>query len=388
LYEAVDAADLEFPLMACDIADSVGYTLPVPGQLPTPGTRATIGWICVPPAPRSGGHTTLFRMITELERRGHRCVLFLYDRHNGILEQRARVIRESWPQMKARITSVDEGFDGMDAVVASSWPTAHVLAARSRTTPLRRFYFLQDYEPFFYPRGSLYALAEDTYRFDFTRISLGPMIADVLRSEVGVDSSIVEFGCDANVYHLTNEGPRSGVTFYERRETARRGFELARLGIEEFHALHPEQPIHLYGGAGSQWSIPVVRHGRLSPAELNALYNSCLAGVAMSFTNISLVAEEMLAAGAIPIMNDSPLARANLSHAEAVWARPTPGGIAAALASTVETAEPSRPRRAASGLRTDWASSEGAVADIILDTVFGGRGAGVVALDGTSADEA
>jgi hypothetical protein len=107
----------------------------------------------------------------------------------------------------------------------------------------------------------------------------------------------------------------------------------------------------------------------------------------MSFTNISLVAEEMLAAGAIPIMNDSPLARANLSHPEAVWARSTPGGIASALASVVESAEPSRARRAATGLRTGWRSSERAVADIILAAVFGSLEAGVVIRDGTVADE-
>lgn len=370
-YESSGAIDLEFPLLEGDIADSMDAALPVPTQPRADGTKATIGWICTPPSPGSGGHTTLFRMVAELERRGHRCVIFLYDRHNGVLEQRAQVIREFWPQLKARIASVDEGFSGVDAVVASSWPTAHVLATRSRTTPVRRFYFLQDYEPYFYPRGSLYALAEDSYRFDFTRISLGPMIADVLAGELGVESTVVEFGFDSDVYRLINVGPRAGIAFYERQDTARRGFELARLGIEAFHRLHPEQPIFLYGGSGSQWSVPVVRRGRLSPRELNLLYNECIAGVAMSFTNISLVAEEMLGAGSIPVMNDSPLARANLSHPEAVWARPTPGGIASALSSVVESFDPARAQRAARGLRSDWATSEGAVADIILGEVFG-----------------
>ncbi|MGO4535821.1 rhamnosyltransferase WsaF family glycosyltransferase [Leifsonia sp. 2MCAF36] len=370
-YQAVDAADLEFPLLPADVADSSGPGLPVPSSPRPAGAPATIGWICVPPAAGSGGHTTFFRMVAALERQGHTCVIYLYDRHKGVLENHARVIREAWPEVKARIASVDEGFEGVDAVVASSWPTAHVLATRTARVPVHRFYFLQDYEPYFYPRGSLYALAEDTYRFDFTRISLGPMIADTLRSEVGVDSHIVEFGCDSSVYRLLNTGPRMGVAFYERRETPRRGFELARLGLEEFHRRHPEQPVHLYGGDVSDWSIPVVRHGRLTPVQLNELYNTCVAGLAMSFTNISLVSEEMLAAGAVPVMNDSPLARANLSHPEAVWARPTPAGIADALSAVVESTDPERPARAATGVRKDWRDAEGGVARLILGAVYG-----------------
>jgi hypothetical protein len=370
-YLAVDGPDLEFPLLAADVADSGSGKLPVPASSLPAGTPATIGWICVPPAAGSGGHTTFFRMVAALEREGHSCVIYLYDRHHGVLDDHIRVIRQAWPQLRARITSVDEGFDGVDAVVASSWPTAHVLATRTSRVPLHRFYFLQDYEPYFYPRGSLYALAEDTYRFDFVRISLGPMIADTLRSEVGVHSHIVEFGCDSEVYRLVNTGPRVGVAFYERRETPRRGFEVARLGLEEFHRRHPEQPVHLYGGEPSRWSIPVVRHGRLTPAQLNELYNGCVAGLAMSFTNISLVAEEMLAAGAVPVMNDSPLARANLSHPEAVWARPTPAGVADALSAVVESVDLERPARAASGVRTDWSDAEGAVARLILRAVFG-----------------
>jgi hypothetical protein len=375
LYQRLDVGSLDFPLLAGDIADSrrmepAGAHVPV-----ADGATATIGFLCTPPSAGSGGHTTLFRMVEELERRGHRCMLFLYDRHNGDPERHSTVVRENWPQLKAEVVTLGDArhpFRGVDAVVASGWQTAHVLAKRSVGEPLRRMYFVQDFEPFFYPRGSLWALAEDSYRFGFRTISLGRMVYEHLRLDIGIDTDLVGFGCDTDVYHLASlpGEERSGVVFYEKPGNDRRGYTLARLALEQFHAAHPEQPIHLYGDEGPAWSIPVVRHGRLTPAELNSLYNRSLAGIAMSFTNISLVAEEMLAAGAIPVVNDTPSARADLSHPEVAWAAPTPGGIADALARTVTAADaPERAARAASQVRRGWRDTAERVADVILDEV-------------------
>ena len=44
-----------------------------------------------------------------------------------------------------------------------------------------RFYLAQDYEPYFYGRGSAYELAEDTYRFGFRMLTVGHMVADELQ---------------------------------------------------------------------------------------------------------------------------------------------------------------------------------------------------------------
>jgi hypothetical protein len=366
------ASETDFPIFPSDVSDSRALDLAVPATRLAADRTATIGWICTPPAAGSGGHTTLFRMVAELERRGHRSVIYFYDRYNSDFDERVRILRSAWPNLTSEIRSIDDGFDGVDAVVASSWQSAHALAARSATVPMHRFYFIQDYEPYFYPRGWLYELAEDTYRFGFTNIALGGMISGVLDRELDVPSKQVEFGRDTETYRLTNTGAREGVVFYERPSSDRRGFELARLALEEFHRRHPEQPIHLYGAGGGEWSIPVVRHGRLTPAQLNTLYNESIAGLAMSFTNVSLVPDELLLSGAIPVVNDSPLARACLSHPEVVWAAATPGALADALSRTVENSDPARPERAAAGDRPGWAQTENAVAELIEDAVFGG----------------
>jgi len=366
LYNRLDVESLGFPLFAEDIADSTRMS---PWVIPTVAEGPiTVGWVASAPSAGSGGHTTLFRMVAGVEERGHRCILFLYDRHTGDLARHEAVVRENWPGMKAEIRMATDGIDGADAYVASSWESAHVLASRAHG-PGARHYFIQDFEPYFAPRGSLYALAEDSYRLGFGNIALGDMVANELAVR-GIESTVAPFGCDTDVYSRSNDGARSGVVFYTKPAVDRRGYLLGKAALEEFHVRHPEQPIHLYGDPVEEWSIPTTRHERLSPARLNELYNGAVAGLAMSFTNISLVAEELLAAGAIPVINDSPLSRADLPNAYAEWGAPTAGGIADALCRVVEREDMlKRSQAAAESVRHGWGEAQQIVADTIVASV-------------------
>ncbi|WP_202862459.1 hypothetical protein [Antricoccus suffuscus] len=311
-------------------------------------------------------------MIQALEEAGHATVLFLHDRFGGDVRHHERIVREGWPDVRSEVVDVAGGIRGVDACIATGWPSAHVLASAG-TQAMRRLYFVQDYEPYFYARGSEYALAEDTYRFGFRCIALGRMVGDLLRSEVGVDADVTEFGCDTNVYRHLGPQSRSGVVFYTRPVNARRGYLLGTLALEKFHQRHPEQEIHVYGQKTVDLPFPVTNHGRLTPAQLNELYNKTIAGIAMSFTNISLVAEEMLAAGTIPVVNDSPYARADLPSEFASWAKPTPGAIADALCALVEAeAIEARALQAASSVRGDmWRPAQADVVRIVEDEVYG-----------------
>ncbi|AWB91432.1 glycosyltransferase family 4 protein [Aeromicrobium chenweiae] len=369
-HDRLGAGALDFPLLPGDIADSGSLPAVTAGKRSRSDGPLTIGWLSTPPSAGSGGHTTMFRMIRALEDAGHTCVLFLYDRHHGDLTRHAEVVAHSWPWVGAEVRDASSGWEGVDAVVATSWPTAHVLARRG--TGLHRLYFVQDYEPFFFPRGSEHELAADTYRFGFTNIALGTMVHDRLRHELGVSSHVVPFSCDTNVYSLEHRGARSGVVFYAKPDVPRRGYLLGMLALEEFHRRHPEHPIHVYGEAMPEVSFPVIRHGRLTPDELNLLYNQTVAGLAMSFTNISLVAEEMLASGTIPVVPDLHDARADLPNDEVAWSPPTPAGLARALCRAVEDPDvPGRAVRAAASVRTDnWQEAGRAVVRIIEDTAL------------------
>ncbi|WP_457951086.1 rhamnosyltransferase WsaF family glycosyltransferase [Pseudarthrobacter sp. alpha12b] len=376
LYGELDARmgiqSLNFPLNSEDVSSSIGigFEEPAAGEGPL-----NIGWLITPPIPGAGGHTTFFRMIQGMEERGHRCTILVYNRNDGAMDRHRSVIKKFWPGVKADIQPVPARLAGFDACVASSWETAHVLAARM---PRRRgpspYYFIQDYEPYFHPRGSLYALAEDSYRFGFHLLALGPMVAEVLEREIGIEAQILPFGSDIGTYQLTNTSGRSGVVFFAKPEAERRGYDMGRLALQEFHRMHPRQEIHVYGARVTEWGVPVQQHGRISPQELNELYNRTIAGLALSFTNITLVAAEMLAAGNIPVLNDDPYARSVLTNPEAVWAAPSPTVLASALSDVVtatDTAERSaRAARAAAHREHTWAETQASFAEAMTGREF------------------
>ncbi len=371
-YERLDAASLLDALLDDDVMDSSNLQLPVPDARPRQGVPLRIGWVTTPPAPGSGGHTTLFRMVQSLEDAGHECRIYLYDRYGGDHLAHERVVRQWWPDLRAQVLDAREGIADLDACVATAWDSAHVLARRGEG-PMRRLYFIQDFEPYFYGRGAMYALAEDTYRFGYRNIALGRMVAGLLRSEIGIDPDETSYGCDTSIYHVLDGRQRRGVVAFVRPEVARRGFWLVRLALQRFHRMHPDVPIHTYGAVVDGLDFPAIQHGKLTPAELNELYNSCVAGLTLSFTNISLVAEEMLAAGVIPVVNDSTLARADLANDHVRWVQPTPQALAEGLSAIVSEPRAADVSAAASASvhSVGWTRAQADVRRIIEDEVYG-----------------
>lgn len=362
------SSELDFPVELDYIADSGALNLKVPAKRPKRGMPLTIGWVCTPPSPGSGGHTTLFRMVEAVEAAGHKCVIYLYDRYDGLHSKHENTIRKYWPQVHAEIRSVKEGLASLDAYVASSWQSAHVLASQS-SVATRRLYFIQDFEPYFHPRGAEYALAEDTYKFGFRCIALGWFVAEILKQNIGVQADVAKHGCDTAVYRLQNLGPRNGVAFYAKPGVARRGYELGVLGLREFHRRRPDQEIHIYGDSRASMPFPVINHGSVSPAHLSDLYNKCWAGLAMSFTNVSLVPAEMLACGAIPVMCGVHI-KHDLDNSFLRFAEPNPSAIASALCDSFDlTADPREISSSVQG--GGWQAAQSVCLNAIEDEVYG-----------------
>jgi WsaF, C-terminal domain/WsaF, N-terminal domain len=310
----------------------------------------------------------MLRMVSALESAGHQCTMFLYDRFGGDMRDHEATLRRGWPSIRAAVVDACGGIDGIDACVATSWPTAHILACRG-AAPMRRFYFVQDFEPFFYPLGAEYALAEDSYRFGFTCITIGHMLASLLRERFGTTAHVVEFGCDDDVYGLTVDGPRDGVVFYAKPQTPRRAFQLGVLALAEFHRLRPEVPIHTFGDPNVRTPFPAIHHGVCAPEALSRVYNRSVAGLALSFTNITLLAEEFLACGTVPVINDTFDFRSDVSSDQVRWAPATPTGIAEQLISLVD--RPPNPRSVAeSAARGGWEPARAAFVRSIEDETY------------------
>src|SRR5947209_13231746 len=185
-------------LRAAEIASS-GWVLPDPAPHRS-GEPLTVGWVAVPPHPGVGGHQTMFRMLGALEQAGHTCVLYLYDRHGWSMDQHVQTVRESWPDIRAEVRSVADGVADSHVLFATSWETAYPVLASPAAGA--RCYFVQDFEPAFYPAGSEFLLAEATYGFGFHGITAGKWLAQMLHRDYGMTTDHFDFGCDFTHYGI------------------------------------------------------------------------------------------------------------------------------------------------------------------------------------------
>src|SRR5437762_1223450 len=107
----VDRTDLE---RAAQIA-AAGWILP-PALHAEPGEPLTIAWVSGPTGPGSGGHTTMFRLVSALEQAGHRCILYLRDENGWDLAPHERTIRSWWPWIRADVRDAADGIEDAHAI--------------------------------------------------------------------------------------------------------------------------------------------------------------------------------------------------------------------------------------------------------------------------------
>jgi O-antigen biosynthesis protein len=331
-----------------------------------------IGWVVPPVGPGSGGHLNIFRFVRFLEGRGYACRIYVYDPHKTQTPGRTtQILRDHYAPMRATLESDFATHGECDALFATSWTTAYPVRNGSRDVP--KFYFVQDFEPWFFPVGTDSVLADNTYRFGLYGITAGRWLAQKLQSEYGMACDHFEFGSDFGRYSYTNSHRRSKIFFYARPVTPRRGFELGVLALDRFHKVRPDYEIHMAGWPVKGWQLPFpfVDHGVLPLDRLNGLYNECAAALILSLTNFSLLPLELLASGCIPVLNDGPNNRLVSNNPYLVFSRPTPLALATALTEVVDQADlPSKALAASKSVEgLDWDASGAQLERIMLQVL-------------------
>jgi glycosyltransferase involved in cell wall biosynthesis len=328
----------------------------------------TLAWLVPPWKVGSGGHTTIFRLIRQLEQRGHRCAIYVFDPF-GYEPRTADEIRT---EIRTRFIAVEaqvfKGLDrwlGADVGIATNWWTAWPL--RDLPGCREKAYLVQDDETQFQATSAQSIWAADTYRMGYRGIAYTPWMAELLERDYGMEARWFECGTDLETYPFGGEPREPGlIAVYARRETERRAVDLALAGIATLFERRPGLRVVLFGSNAKQNSpVPATNLGVRPPGDLAALYRRAGAGVVFSLTTHSLVAQEMMASG-LPLVE---LGGENVSSAlgrsgeRAMLADPRPDAIADALQAVLDrpdeaAAMAQRARRFVEGLTWERAADQ------------------------------
>jgi glycosyltransferase involved in cell wall biosynthesis len=126
---------------------------------------------------------------------------------------------------------------------------------------------------------------------------------------------------------------------YARKETARRGVELALAGLALLKERRPDIRVVLFGSHDRP--KPAFDHvdlGVVPPERLAELYRRSTAGIAFSLTTHSLVAQEMMASGlpVVELAGDNVASALGESGEVVLQADPDPVSVANAIEALVD----------------------------------------------------
>lgn len=356
----------------------------LPDPPATPSARASAGgldlhWVIPDFTKGGGGHMTIFRIIRHLENFGHRCTIWVDNPSQHFLPEAAyEDIIKYFQCIEAQVRFVHDGFDRAsgDAVIATAWTTAYVVQAAQGFA--EKFYFVQDYEPDFYPAGTERYMASRTYEFDLACICASFWLEKRMRNDHGRWSRSFYLAYDHRVYgvhkiqsgaerRMTVANGRKKIAVYAREHTARRCVHLAILALSRLSRKRTNFEVHFFGQnrlSFSETSFISFNHGVLDDERLALLYNECDLGLCFSATNYSLVPQEMMACGLPLVELDGEITRAIFPEGVVTLAEPEPCDICDQISALLDDPERCAKQRA---MAQEWIEAftwEGAAREI------------------------
>ncbi|WP_392349357.1 rhamnan synthesis F family protein [Parasynechococcus sp.] len=349
--------------------------------------KLNIHWVIPNFTPGLGGHTTIFRAIDYLERCGHQCTIWVHselkgDKRNRPSQLHKRIIDQFFIKLQTDQVFLlgndqsDLDLVSGDVVIATDRMSTYPVLGMGNF--IERFYFVQDYEPYFFARGTATFLTEEAYRskHGFHCICASPWLQKLMEQH-GNQAMAFPLAVDHQTYAQDASIPRerNKIAFYVRRSTPRRLYELGVLALRRLFDLGEAFEIITFGEKDvPDLGIPAktTHAGILDAPSLAKLYREATAGLVLSGTNYSLVPNEMMACG-LPVVDiDAEQTRLSYEAGTAVLAEATPDGLAEALQSLLNDQEIQQQRREAGLAATrdlSWDQSNGRVESFLKSTV-------------------
>ncbi|MEB2848293.1 rhamnosyltransferase WsaF family glycosyltransferase [Endobacterium cereale] len=266
--------------------------------------------------PFYGGVNTILRNAEHMRMQHGVRVAFAVLGGPSVEVMRARISR-AFPELAAaseifRLQSTEAVDLGQaDAAICTLWTTAYALLRLKNVR--RKFYFVQDWEPLFYPGGTLSQVVEATYRFGFHAIANTPSLSESYK-QLGGKGDFFMPSVDTKIFHANGRAARKeGEPFvlasYTRPGTPRNCFEALTEGMRLLKQSYGDS-LQIVT-AGANWDPAhfglggIVRNlGLLPYAETGQLYRAADAGlVAMASRHPSYLPFEWMACGVAVVTN-------------------------------------------------------------------------------------
>lgn len=305
-----------------------------------------LNWIFPEPLPGSGGHTNIIRMMNLLSGFGHHVNAYIVPRQQ-LWDKSDLEVREF---TERHLTDINGGvfkWSGgplveSDAVILTHWSTTYMVENVHNTSKI--FYFVQDWEPFFFPMGTEYLRAEQTYKMGFSCITLGRWLTQRLREWYDAEADYFDLAVDHTIYYPrpVEKAAHPRICFYARPSTPRRLFPIGVEALQLVHQRRQDAEIILYGVEDAELRryalpFPYTNRGILNEHQLAELFSACDMGIVLSPTNCSLVPPEMMACRCAVVDLNSETVSGVLEHeVNALLAEPTPEALANAVLRLLE----------------------------------------------------
>lgn len=264
-----------------------------------------LNWIIPEPGIGSGGHINIFRFVTRLQNLGIKNRIYLMTNGKFLTDSQCEQFLEKYYAIDCSDIEVHISIENMKyshGTVATSWQTAY--AVRRFDNTISKFYFVQDFEPLFFPVGSEYVFAENTYKFGFRGITAGDWLKDKLNKEYGMVTDSFSFSYDDKLYVPGKKRDnKNRIFFYARPYTARRAFVFGMIVLSELAKKVPNLEVVLAGEDVSKYKIDFayVNAGIVPLSELSDLYAQCDVCLVLSNTNLSLLPLEIMASNSVAV---------------------------------------------------------------------------------------
>jgi glycosyltransferase involved in cell wall biosynthesis len=262
--------------------------------------KTKIAWIIPHPGKGSGGHRTIIQNVNALIAAGYECDIFVEEDGISTPESVKLKINEWYEKCDAGIYVGFNLRKNYDLMFATGWQTIDFVR---KLKAKKKAYFIQDYEPWFFPMGDQYLITENSYRYGFLPVTIGKWLSHKMESNFGNTSKYFEFCADLNIYKpLENIHRERAVCFVYQPEKPRRCDCIGLKALKMVKAMRPDVKIYLFGSNVQGIIDPDFINLNIIPIEkCNELYNTCKVGLCMSASNPSRIPFEMMAAG-LPVV--------------------------------------------------------------------------------------